>query len=83
MAAGETDCDWSLALRIKVDLLSEEPIGSRRARSTSVELSLRHADHERLSCVFVDDVQSSIEPPVSGLILDEVIGPDVVGPFGP
>jgi hypothetical protein len=46
-------------------------------------LGQKHADHERLPGVFVDDVERSIDPPVSGAILDEVIGPNVVGPLRP
>ncbi len=40
-------------------------------------------DGEALASELVDDVEHPILPPVMGAILDEVVGPDMVGIFGP
>ena len=53
---------------------------SVKASSTSVEFTI-HADHKRLSGVFIDDVQCPIDTTIGGTILDKIIGPDVVRPL--
>ena len=65
-------------------------ISQRIPHVRRIELAI-NADHplsgrvfpERgsLSCVFIDDVQCSIDSPVSCPILGEDVGPDMVGPF--
>ena len=42
-----------------------------------------HPDGKALAGELIDDVEHAILPPVMGPILDEVIGPDMVGMLGP
>src|SRR4051812_12336148 len=43
----------------------------------------RDPDRQALACELVDHVQHPVLAPVVGAMLDEVIGPDVVGPLRP
>lgn len=42
----------------------------------------RHLDAQQLTTVFIDDRQPFQQAPVIGLIVDEIVGSDLVGPGG-
>ena len=56
---------------------------SESASITSVDLIRFHSDRQAFSRELIDDVEHSILLSVVGAILDEVVGPDMVGIFGP
>src|SRR4029077_2961151 len=59
-----------------------EEIGQDRQHIVRTEAALRH-HREALPAELVDDVQHAVLPPVPGDVLDEVVAPDMAGPFRP
>ena len=40
-------------------------------------------DRQRLSSKFINDIQCAVDPPVVSPVMDEVIGPDMIGTLWP
>jgi len=59
----------------------DEQVGQDIDDIGGVQLAI-DSDRQRLVRELVDHVQHAILPSVMGSILDEVVGPDVVGPLG-
>ena len=55
---------------------------SVKASTTSVDVQLAFSpDRQGFFCVFDDDVQRAVNPPVMGTVLNKVVGPNVVWPL--
>ena len=53
---------------------------SESASITSVDLvRVEHTDCQAFARELIDDVEHAVLPPVVGTILDEVVGPDMIG----
>ena len=59
----------------------DEEVGQGVDHISRVEFPI-DADHQRLPGELVDDIERPIYPPIMRSILDEVVGPDMVGPLG-
>ena len=48
---------------------------------TFVEFSSADPDRQALAVEFIEHVEHAVFPPIMGAVLDEIVGPDVVGMF--
>ncbi len=63
------------------DAAQDEQVSERVDDIDGLEPAV-HPEGEAFAGELVDDVEHPILPPLMGAILDEVVGPDMVGIFG-
>ena len=60
----------------------DEEVGQGIHHVDRVQLPV-NTDRQRLPCELIDDIQRAVDPPVIRPVMDEVIGPDMIGALWP